>query len=297
MSKQRNFIKAVAGAGTTLILTLLSTDGNTRVVEVPNNLGTPRQLLGAAIQLAFTPGETYNASEYALEPGIRAYFPPEELGFTSTEQENLDHITNVHEVLVDQAQMLPEPFSAAGIRLSNGRIVGFEPGSDLTPILAQQALWTLGTESETQAIAELVPQHYWIEAIVEDEQGRVDIRLWNGSERYTCSTPDVETLRGIFKCPQVTADLIGMPVQINDGVAEPINYDRRGVPAPEFSIRTLALNPTTLWQFMKVTDEGTHVVHKNTRWSLKTPVSPEATGIVVSPADLDLDSMEVLNGG
>ena len=291
MSKERTFVKAVEVSESGLTLRTLSTSGKRRTIKVPQTASNPRSLLGCSVNFAFKDGEETQAAAMHIEPGVQAYFPPKELRFYNPEDENLDRIKNVHTVVVGKGQLLPSPFTASGVILASGQIVGFEPGTDLTPILTQDCLWTLGEESETQALAELIPEIRWIEQI-QEHSNRVSIRLWNGEKHTTEHVSGVGALRRHWGVPQVTSDLIGEAVSAD---LQLIPGNRRGVPEPYFNVQTLCLNPDTLWHYAEVfTDNLVNFWDKT--WELKEPVDSTLVKVlVVTAADLVLDNESLQN--
>jgi hypothetical protein len=288
-TKKRTFIKAVevSTSDAYLKLTTINTSGERRTITVPQTASNPRSLLGCSVNFAFKEGEKTQAVAMHIEPEVRAYFPPEELDFFSPEDENLDRIKNVHTCIVGKGQLLPEPFTAAGVVLDSGQVVGFEPGTNLTPLLEQTCLWTIGEESETHAIAELLPEHWWIEQIKEHSNG-VDIKLWNGEKHTTAHAFGIAELRKRWDVPQITSDLIGEAVSAEGKL---LYGRRRGVPEPYFSVQTLCLSPDTLWHYAKVVDDN-HVSFWGKTWKLKEPLdSTGVESIIVSPADLVLEDV------
>jgi hypothetical protein len=285
MSKERTFIKSVEVLGPALRLVTLSTSGKRRIVEVPQTASNPLSLLGCSVNFAFKEGEKTQASAMHIEPGVRAYFPPEELFFYNPKDENLDRIKNVHTQVFGKGHLLPEPFTASGVVLATGQVVGFEPGTDLTPLLEQDCLWTLGEESETQALAELAPEFWWIEQIQEHSDGIVTMLSWNPISGRTHEFNSVADLQNHLGVQQITSDLIGEAVSAD---LQLLPGNRRGVPEPYFNVQTLCLSPDTLWHYAEVANDN-HVNFWGKTWKLKVPVdSTEIEAMVVTASDLVL---------
>lgn len=191
--------------------------------------------------------------------------------------------------MVGPGHQLPAPFTAAGVQLTSGHVVGFERGTNLKQLLEQDILWTLGEESETQALAERIPEHAgWLEHIQEHHNGEVEVRIWHPVNPQTQEVESVEKLLELLGVRQITSDLIGEAVSAE---LKHLPGSRRGVPNPYFYVQTPCLNPDTLWHYAEVIDDE-FIEFWGKVWELKEPVdSNEVEALVVTASDLILNNV------
>lgn len=288
MKRTRTFVKTVIELENSLTLGVISTTGEAKSITCPKQGNNPLALLGTSINIG------YNAAEEAvaitIEPGVWAYFPPEKM-VGSVELPDLSYLRSQNRSHLAIAQALPSPFTAAGVQLPTGDVVGFQPGADLSQVLGKTCLWTLGEESETQAIAELAPEHFWIEQISEFQDGPLNVILTSGTpgSGVSVTVESEESLRQQLGVRQITSDLIGEAVFCKDEGLELLPGHRRGVPDPYFSVSGKVLDPNTLWHYAEVLNL-THVLFWGKIWKLKEPL-PAVAGddIIVTASDLVLE--------